>query len=143
MEKTAIYSFLDFSTEPYLIEIGDNVRIASGTIFLTHDGAVNCFRGEINGGIFGRIKVGNNVFIGTKSIILLNTTIGNNCIIGAGSVVRGHFPDDSVIVGNPAKIIMKTNVQKILYRQSPGLVMTNNIPPAECTILIKKHFGID
>jgi acetyltransferase-like isoleucine patch superfamily enzyme len=134
---------VSFSTEPYLVEIGDNARITSGTIFITHDGAVNCFHGEIGGGIFGRIKLGNNVFIGTNSIIMLNTTVGNNCIIGAGSVVRGQFPDDSVIVGNPAKVVMKTSVQKLLYRQSPGLVKTNNLPVEECTRLIRKHFGID
>jgi acetyltransferase-like isoleucine patch superfamily enzyme len=133
---------VSFSTEPYLVEIGDHARIASGTIFLTHDGAVNCFPGEIDGGIFGRIKLGNNVFIGNNSIILLNTTIGNNCIIGAGSVVRGQFPDDSVIVGNPAQVIMKTSVQKLLFRQSPGLVKTNNLSKSECTRLIKEHFGI-
>jgi len=133
---------VSFSTEPYLVEIGDNARITSGTIFITHDGAVNCFKGEIGGGIFGRIKIGNNVFIGSNSIILLNTTIGNNCIIGAGSVVRGQFPDDSVIVGNPAKVIMKTSVQKLLYRQSPGLVKTNNLTISDSRKLIKKHFGI-
>ena len=134
---------VSFSTEPYLVEIGDNARITSGTIFITHDGAVTCFQGEIGGGIFGRIIIGNNVFIGTNSIILLNTSIGNNCIIGAGSVVRGQFPDDSVIVGNPAKIVMKTSMQKFLYHQSPGLVKTNNIAAAECTRLIKKHFFPD
>jgi len=133
---------VSFSTEPYLVEIGDNARITSGTIFITHDGAVNCFKGEIGGGIFGRIKIGNNAFIGSNSIILLNTTIGNNCIIGAGSVVRGQFPDDSVIVGNPAKVIMKTSVQKLLYRQSPGLVKTNNLTISDSRKLIKKHFGI-
>jgi acetyltransferase-like isoleucine patch superfamily enzyme len=131
---------LAFSTEPYLVEIGDNVRITSGTVFITHDGAVNVFRGEVGGGIFGKIKIGNNVFIGTNSIILYNTTIGDNSIVGAGSVVRGHFPENSVIVGNPAKVIMKTSMQKLLYRQSPGLVKTNNIPADECKILIKKHF---
>jgi len=134
---------VEFSTEPYLVEIGDNARITSGTIFITHDGAVNCFKNEIQGGIFGQIKIGNNVFIGSNSIILYNTTIGSNCIVGAGSVVRGQFPDDSVIVGNPAKVIMRTSVQKFLYRQSPGLVMTDNLPVAECTRLIKKHFGLD
>jgi len=134
---------LSFSTEPYLVEIGDNVRVTSGTEFITHDGAVNCFKGEIGGGIFGKIKLGDNVFVGTNSIILLNTTIGNNCIVGAGSVVRGQFPDNSVIVGNPAKVIMNTSMQKLLYRQSPGLVKTNNLPKDECTRLIKKHFGIE
>jgi acetyltransferase-like isoleucine patch superfamily enzyme len=133
---------VSFSTEPYLVEIGDNVRITRGTEFITHDGGVNVFRGEIGGGIFGKIKIGNNVFIGTNCIILYGTTIGNNCIVGAGSVVRGQFPDDSVIVGNPAKVIMRTSVQKLLYRQSPGLVRTNNLPLEECTRLIKDHFGI-
>jgi acetyltransferase-like isoleucine patch superfamily enzyme len=133
---------VSFSTEPYLVEIGDNARITSGTIFITHDGAVNCFPGEIGGGIFGKIKLGNNVFVGTNSIILLNTTVGNNCIIGAGSVVRGDFPDNSVIMGNPAKVIMRTSIQKLIYRQHPGLVKTNNLPRSESTKLIKKHFGI-
>lgn len=133
---------VSFSTEPYLVEIGDNARITSGTIFITHDGAVNCFQDEIKGGIFGKIKLGNNVFVGTNCIILLNTTIGNNCIIGAGSIVRGHFPDDSVIMGNPATVIMKTSALKMLFRQNPGLVMTNNLSESECTKLIKKHFNI-
>lgn len=132
-----------FSTEPYLVEIGDGARIASGTQFITHDGAVNCFPDDVDGGIFGKIKIGNNVFIGNNSIILLNTTIGNNCIIGAGSVVRGQFPDDSVIVGNPAKVLMKTSVQKMLFKMSPGLVKTNNTTTLEKDALVKKHFNID
>jgi acetyltransferase-like isoleucine patch superfamily enzyme len=131
-----------FSTEPYLIEIGDHARIASGTFFITHDGSVTIFPEEVNGGIFGKIKIGNNVFIGNNSIILLNTSIGDNCIIGAGSVVRGHFPDGSVIIGNPAKVIMKTSVQKMLFSQNPGLIKTNNLTESECTKLIKKHFDI-
>jgi acetyltransferase-like isoleucine patch superfamily enzyme len=134
---------VSFSTEPYLVEIGDNVRITSGTTFITHDGGVNVFRGEIGGGIFGRIKIGNNVFIGTNCIILYNTTIGDNCIVGAGSVVRGQFPENSVIVGNPAKVVTRTSIQKLLYLQSSGLVKTNNLPVEECTRRIKSHFGID
>lgn len=134
---------VSFSTEPYLVEIGNGARIASGTQFITHDGSVNCFPEEIDGGIFGKIKIGNNVFIGNNSIILLNTTIGDNCVIGAGSVVRGQFPDDSVIVGNPAKVLMKTNVQKMLFRQSPGLVKTNNLTKTQKDRLVRKHFGIE
>lgn len=51
------------------------------------------------------VTIGNNVFIGTKAIILKGTTIGDNCIIGAGSVVKGVFPEGVVIAGNPAKVI--------------------------------------
>lgn len=132
-----------FSTEPYLIEIGDHVAIAAGTEIITHDGAVWCFRDVIeNADVFGKIKIGNNVFIGDNCTILPNTIIGNNCIIGAGSVVRGKFPDDSVIIGNPAKVVLKMSMQKFLYLQNPGLLRTSNLSDKEKNEIIKKHFGI-
>lgn len=51
------------------------------------------------------IVIGDNCFIGMNSIILKGTTIGNNVVVGAGSVVSGNFPDNCIIAGNPAKII--------------------------------------
>lgn len=78
--------------------------------------------------LYSRIKIGNNVFIGFDCTILLNTTIGNNCIIGAGSVVRGNFPDNSVIIGNPAKVVMTSSVQKFLFKNNPGLLKTRKLP---------------
>jgi maltose O-acetyltransferase len=51
------------------------------------------------------IKIGNDVFIGTKSIILSGVSLGNRVIVGAGSVVTKSFSDDVIIAGNPAKII--------------------------------------
>lgn len=53
------------------------------------------------------IKIGEDCFIGMNSIILKGTVLGNNVIVGAGSVVCGEFPSDVVIAGNPAKIIKK------------------------------------
>lgn len=50
------------------------------------------------------IHVGKNVFIGARSFILPGTVIGDHCIIGAGSVVRGNYPPYSLIIGNPAQI---------------------------------------
>ena len=141
--KNCLIDTMFFSTEPYLIEIGDHARIAGGTLFITHDGSVSCFPEEVNGGIFGKIKVGNNVFIGNNSIILLNTSIGNNCIIGAGSVVRGKFPENSVIIGNPAKVVLKMSMQRFLYLQNPNMLKTQNLPDSEKSIILKKHFGIE
>jgi acetyltransferase-like isoleucine patch superfamily enzyme len=132
-----------FSTEPYLIEIGNHVAIAYGTNFITHDGGIWCFRDElIDGDIFGKIKIGNNVFIGINCTILPNTIIGDNCIIGAGSVVRGKYADYSVIIGNPAAVVMKISVQKFLYKQNPDLLYTKNLKGAKKEKIIKKHFGI-
>jgi acetyltransferase-like isoleucine patch superfamily enzyme len=133
---------MSFSTEPYLIEIGDHVAIAAGTKFITHEGAVWCFQDVLGGGIFGKIKIGNNVFIGINCIIVLNTTIGDNCIIGAGSVVRGKIPANSVILGNPAKVVMKMDVIKMFMRQNQDLLKTNNLTEAQRDKLVKEHFGI-
>jgi len=134
---------MSFSTEPYLIEIGDHVAIAAGTEIITHDGAIWCFREEIaNADVFGKIIIGNNVFIGDNCTILPNTTIGNNCIVGAGSVVRGKFPDNSVIIGNPSKVVLKMSMQRFLYLQNPGLLKIQNLPDSEKDKIIKKHFGI-
>jgi len=58
------------------------------------------------------IVIGKNCFIGCNSIILKGTVLGDGCVVGAGAVVSGVFPDNSVIAGNPAKII-KTLQQKI------------------------------
>ena len=133
-----------FSTEPYLIEIGDHVAIALGTDFVTHDGGIWCFREELSDlDIFGKIKIGNNVFIGLNCTILPNTIVGNNCIIGAGSVVRGKYPSDSIIIGNPAVVVSKISVQKLLYMQNPGLLHTKNLSADEKNKKIKKHFGIE
>jgi acetyltransferase-like isoleucine patch superfamily enzyme len=134
---------MSFSTEPYLIEIGNHVAIAGGSEIITHDGAIWCFLDELpNADVFGKVIIGNNVFIGDNCTILPNTTIGDNCIVGAGSVVRGKFPENSVIIGNPAKIVMKASVQKFLYTQNPCLFRTMNMSDSEKAIIIKKHFGI-
>lgn len=53
------------------------------------------------------IKIGKNCFIGCNSIILKGTVLGDGCVVGAGAVVSGKFEDNSVIAGNPARVIKK------------------------------------
>jgi len=102
-----------WGTEPYLIQIGNNVTITQDVSFLTHDGAVGLFREEHPGiNIFGRIKIGNNVFLGARSIILPGVTIGNNVIVATGSIVSKDVPSNSVIGGVPAKVLKDINVYK-------------------------------
>lgn len=134
---------VNFSTEPYLIEIGNHVAIAAGTDFITHDGAVWCFRDEIiNADVFGKIKIGSNVFIGNNCTILPNTVIGDNSIVGAGSIVRGQFPGNSVIIGNPAKVVLSMRMQKFLYKQNPNFLTIRDLNPKDKKQTIKQHFGI-
>lgn len=92
-----------FSTEPFLITIGNHVSMTNPQ-FVTHDGGVWVFRKkypEID--LFGKIEIGNNCFIGIGATFLPNTKIGNNCIVAAGAMVKGQFEDNSVIGGIPAK----------------------------------------
>jgi len=98
---------------PWMITIGDHVRITSGVILLTHDYSwsvlkrlnQNCGAGVILGAS-GKISIGNNVFVGMNTIILRNVSIGDNVIIGVGSVVTKDCESNWVYAGNPAKKIM-------------------------------------
>jgi len=93
----------NWGSEPYLISIGDNVTITQDVSFLTHDGGTWVLRKELGPiNYFGKINIGNNVFIGAGVKIILGVTIGNNVVIGAGSVVAKSIPDDCVAVGVPA-----------------------------------------
>ena len=95
-----------FGSEPYLIRIGDHVTLSSGVRLVTHDGGVWVFRNQ-NKNIekFGPIIIGNNVFVGTNSIILPGVRIGDSCVIGAGSIVTKDIPPNSVVAGVPARKI--------------------------------------
>lgn len=94
-------------TRPNLLNIGKYCKITAGVKILTHDYSRSVLRLKY-GEIIGEAKktvIGDNVFIGIDSIILMGSKIGNNVIIGAGSVVSGKIPDNVVVAGNPARVI--------------------------------------
>lgn len=97
-----------FGSEPYLIEIGDRTKITANCTFINHDGAMYTirsmekYRDTRN---FGRIKIGKNCFIGNNCTILPGVEMGDNCILGAGSVLNSSMPSNSVYAGTPAKFI--------------------------------------
>jgi len=86
----------------WLIEIGDNVTMAPRVHVLCHDASTKQFIGYTK---IGRVTIGNNVFVGADTVILPGVTIGNNVIIGAHSTVTHDIPDNSVVVGSPAKVM--------------------------------------
>jgi maltose O-acetyltransferase len=87
---------------PYLLEIGNHVTISINTTILTHD-AATAFAGDMVK--IGRVIIHDHCFIGADCTILCNVQIGPNSIVGAGSVVSGDIPPNSVYAGNPAKFI--------------------------------------
>lgn len=86
----------------YHITIGDNVTLAPRVHILAHDSSTFMFLGKTRA---ANVAIGNYVFVGAGSIILPGVHIGNRVIIGAGSVVTKDIPDNSVAVGNPAKVV--------------------------------------
>lgn len=84
-----------------LFEIGNNVTITNCRL-LTHDACLSKITGCVR---MAPIRIGDNVFVGTDAIILPGTKIGNNCIIGSGAVVAHDIPDNSVVIGNPCKVV--------------------------------------
>lgn len=93
---------------PHMLTIGNYVRITAGVHIICHDYSRSVsmnMPGYENVGEASNTIIGNNVFIGVNSIVLMGAHIGNNSIVGAGAVVSGHFEDNSVIAGNPAKVI--------------------------------------
>lgn len=86
----------------WLIEIGDDATITERCIILAHDASMHKDLGYTK---LGKVKIGNNVFVGVNSVILPNTTIGDGVIVGAGSVVCGNLEPNCVYAGVPAKKI--------------------------------------
>ena len=104
---------ISFGSEPYLIEIGNKVRITADVKFETHDGGVGIFRDEFPGiNVFGKIKIGDNTFIGHGCIIMPGVTIGENVVVGAGSIITKNISSNSVAVGIPARVIKETKEYK-------------------------------
>lgn len=110
-----------FGSEPYLVKVGNHVTISANVRFVTHDGGVWVFRNqEPNIDVFGKIVIGNNVFIGINSIIMPGVHVGDNVVIGAGSIVTSSLEGGFVYAGIPARRLMsildyKNKVDKKKY----------------------------
>lgn len=104
------------------IKIGDNTAIGGNVKILDNDfhpiefdernKLLNDSRGGDSDLIPAKpIVIGKNCFIGCNSIILKGTVLGDGCVVGAGAVVAGRFEPNSIVVGNPAKVIRKLGVE--------------------------------
>ncbi len=91
------------------ISIGDDCLIGPGCLIVTaHHPMDSADRKNFSTG--GKpIRIGNGCWFGAGAIVLPGITIGNNCIVGAGAVVTHDVPDNTVVVGNPARPIVRKN----------------------------------
>jgi acetyltransferase-like isoleucine patch superfamily enzyme len=103
------------ASEPYLVEIGNNVAIAPNVTFITHDGASFILRDEFPTiRYFGKIIIEDNCFIGSRSIITAGVRIGKGSIVGPMSLVIRDVKPGSLVLGNPA--IQVSTVEKYKER---------------------------
>lgn len=91
------------------ISIGDNTNIGGNVKILDNDFhpiEIEARNADMKDKIGTRpIVIGKNCFIGCNALILKGTELGDGCVVGAGAVVSGKFPPNSVIVGNPGRVV--------------------------------------
>lgn len=83
-------------TNPRGVHVGEMTYVAFEAKILAHD---------MTRGMHVDTRIGKNCFIGGRSMILPGVTIGDSCIVGAGSVVTKDIPTGTIVAGNPAKPI--------------------------------------
>ena len=115
--NTHIFSDLS-GGEGFLISIGDDVTISNNVSLITHDASVSHYIDNATD-VFGKIKIGNNCFIGMNTTILPGVEVADNCVIGAGSVVVKSISESgSVWAGNPARKICDVNCLEDKYKKN-------------------------
>ena len=135
-----------FGSEPYLVKIGDHVRINSGVKIITHDGGVWVLRkyskldNAENIDRFGCITIGDNVHIGTNATIMPGVTIGDNVIIGCMAVVTRDIPSNSVAVGVPARVI--ETIDEYESKNKDNFDYTKQMSSSEKREYLLKKYGL-
>lgn len=104
----------NWSSEPYLIEIGNNVQITKDVTIHTHGGGHVARIKYPNFDTFGKVVIKDWVYIGAHSQVMPGVTIGKGSLVAAGSVVTKSVPDGIVVAGNPAKYVC--TVEEYIYR---------------------------
>lgn len=94
-------------SRPEMVTIGNNVDMNMHFQVLTHDWGSHVFRGKYHDLVnsCAPVNIGSNIYFGTNVIVLKGITIGDNCIIGAGSIVTHDIPSNSVATGSPCRVV--------------------------------------
>ena len=132
-------TFGTFGSEPYLVKVGNDVTIAKGVQFITHDGSLELFRKkEPLVELFSPINIGNNVFVGVNSVLLPGVIIEDNVIVGAGSIVKGVLKSNGVYAGVPAKYIC--SLDEFYEKNKDKYTYVRHLPLKEKHDFIKQRF---
>lgn len=94
------------------ITIGEGTMIGNNTLMFDHDHNYKCAGGvRANKYISTPIVIGKNVWVGCNVTILRGSTIGDNCVIGAGAVIKGNYPANSVVVQSRTEKVITYKIE--------------------------------
>lgn len=93
------------------IEIGKNVCIGPNTVIVDHNHSYDKNGVDKKQFTSSKISIGDNVWIGANSVILKGTHIGNNCIIGAGSILNGSYPNNTVVIQKKEELLKNIDIR--------------------------------
>ena len=113
-----------WSSEPYLITIGSNCQLTDCQIH-THGGGNSIRHKYPNYDSFGKVVIGDWVYIGTKAQVMPGVTIGDHVIVAAGSIVTKSIPAGCIVAGNPARII--GTIDDYIYKNLKWNVATKQL----------------
>ncbi len=111
--NTAIEQNVHITSSGGVLSIGNNVTILANTFITNLDhGYTDISKSILEQGVIEKeTLIDDGCFVGYGAAIQAGTKLGKHCIVGAGAVVRGEYPDYCVIVGNPAHVIKKYNFE--------------------------------
>lgn len=106
--KDCLISTRNWSTEPYLVSIGNNVQLTNNVSIHTHGGGNSIRKEHPDFDVFGKVVIEDWAYIGSYSQIMPGVTIGEGALVAAGSVVTKSVAPHTVVGGNPARYICST-----------------------------------
>ena len=97
------------------VEIGDDVGIGGEVMIWTHGAWLDVTQGFPSD--FGPVKIGNDVWLPARCIVLPNVTIGDNSVIGIGSIINKDLPSGCLAAGSPCKVIRENCYPKEISKE--------------------------
>ena len=136
--KNCLIATKNWSSEPYLIEIGDNVQVTHNVSIHTHGGSHVARKMIPDFDMFGKVIIKDGAYIGAYAQIMPGVTIGEGSLIAAGSIVTKSVPAGVVVAGNPARFIC--TVEEYIERNKKYNVGTKGLSyDAKKNVLLAMH----